>query len=165
MYIPYHQLPDNVRIWVYAAPRTFTQAELAHIEAAAPAFLNGWAAHGTPLQASFQVLEQQFVVLAVNEAAQTASGCSIDSSVGFIRTLEEQLALSLTDRSLVYFLVDGAVVVYPLTQLKPLIEQGMLTSETQLINTLVSTKGELEQKWLLPAGGSWLKRYFKKATA
>jgi hypothetical protein len=164
MYIPFEQLPATSRLWVYAAPRPFTEEELQRIQKAAPQFLNGWATHGTPLQTSYQVLENQFLILAVNEAVQAASGCSIDSSVGFIRNLEQQLGLSLTDRTLVYFLIDDQVAVYPLTQLKPLVKQETITPDTTLINTLVATKDELEQKWLVPAGESWLKRYFKKTT-
>lgn len=164
MYIPFEQLPATSRLWVYAAPRPFSTKELQHIQQAAPHFINGWVTHGTPLQASFQVLEDQFLILAVNEAAQAASGCSIDSSVGFVRDLEQKLGLSLTDRSLVYFVIDGQVAVYPLTQLKPLVEQGTIGPDTRLVNTLVATKGDLEQKWLVPASESWLKRYFKKTT-
>lgn len=165
MYTPFNKLPNAARIWVYPAPRPFTAEQLALIDAEAPAFLDSWATHGTPLQASYQVLENQFLILAVNEAAQAASGCSIDSSVGFVKALEQKLRLSLTDRSQVFFLIDGEVKVFPLPQVKPQVNQGAIDSNTTLINTLVATKGELEQKWLIPAGESWLKKHFKNITA
>lgn len=165
MYIPYNQLPDTARVWIYAAARPFTARELQHIHASAPLFLEGWAAHGAPLQASYQILEEQFLVLAINEAQQAASGCSIDSSMGYIRSLEQELSLSLSDRSAVYFWQQDKVQAYPLTTLKEKIAQGVLTPQSLLINTLAASKADLEQKWLLPAGDSWLKRYFKKAMA
>lgn len=164
MYTSFEQLPGTARLWVYGAPRPFTPAELATIEAAAPAFLEDWATHGTPLQASYQVLMGQFLLLAVDEAVQQASGCSIDSSMGLVRELEQQLGASLTDRSLVFFLIDEVVEAFPLSQLKQLAGQGVIRPQTTLINTLVATKQELDSQWLLPAGESWLKRYFKKAT-
>ena len=165
MYIPFQQLPETARLWVYAAPRPFTSQELSFIEATAPEFLEAWATHGTPLQASYQLLENQFLVLSVNEAVQTASGCSIDSSMGYVRSLEQKFGFSLTDRSLVYFLMGDKVNAIPLAELKQQIEQGIVEPGTPLINTLVATKGELTQKWVQTAGDSWLKRYFKKATA
>ncbi|WP_225000141.1 hypothetical protein [Cesiribacter sp. SM1] len=163
MHIPFSKLPTTARIWVYAAPRAFTSEELTFINNTAPEFLNSWATHGTPLQAGFQVLEDQFLILAVDEGVQAASGCSIDSSMGYVRMLEKELSLSLTERSLVYFLQDGQVKAYALGELKQLIAEGVITPQTQLVNTLVATKAELEQKWLLPAAESWLKRHFKKA--
>lgn len=165
MYIPFNQLPDTARIWVYAAPRSFSAEELALIEHSAPQFLNDWNTHGTPMQASFQVLENQFLILSVNEAVQAASGCSIDSSMGYIRSLEQQTGLSLSDRSLVYFLINGSVVSYALSQIKESIAKGALNPESLLINTLAATKDELQHNWLVPVSESWLKRYFKKATA
>jgi hypothetical protein len=164
MHIPFGQLPNTSRIWVYAAPRAFNSEELTFINNTAPEFLNEWATHGTPLQAGFQVLEDQFLILAVDEGVQAASGCSIDSSMGYVRMLEKELGFSLTERSLVYFLQEGQVKIYALTELKQLVAEGVITPQTQLVNTLVATKGELEQKWLMPAAESWLKRHFKKAT-
>lgn len=165
MYIAFEELPATARLWVYAAPRAFTAAELAAIQQTAPAFMNQWATHGTPLQASYQVLENQFLVLAVDEAVQNASGCSIDSSVKFVRKLEEQFGLNLTERSLVYFSIDGEIKAFPLTEIKQQAESGKISPASIYINTLVATKEELRQKWHLAAGESWLKRYFKKATA
>ena len=165
MYVPFSQLPETARIWVYAAPRAFTQEELSFIHTTAQEFLAGWATHGTPLQAGYQVLEDQFLVLSIDEGVQAASGCSIDSSMGYVRMLENKFGVSLTDRSLVYFQQEAQIKVYPLAELRQLVEKGTITPATQLVNTLVATKGELERKWLVPAGDSWLKRYFKKATA
>lgn len=164
MYTSFEQLPGTARLWVYGAGRPFTAAELATIEAATPAFLDNWATHGMPLQASYQVLMGQFLLLAVDEAKQQASGCSIDSSTGFVRELEQKLGISLTDRSLVFFLMDDVVTAFPLSQLKQLAGQEAISPQTTLINTLVATKKELDSQWLLPAGESWLKRYFKNAT-
>lgn len=165
MYIPYTQLPAESRIWIYAAPRPFTSQELQSIHQSAPEFLNDWATHGSPLQASYQILEDRFLVLAIDEAAQPASGCSIDSSMGYIRMLEQQLSLSLSDRSLLYFMQEDGVQAYPLAALKDTIAKGLITPQSLLINTLASTKAELETNWLIPAGNSWLKRHFKKTLA
>lgn len=165
MYIPFNHLPESSRIWIYAAPKPFSAHEIALIDRSAPAFINSWAAHGSPLQASYRVLENQFLVLAVNEDVQGASGCSIDSSMAYIRKLEQEFGFSLSDRSQVYFLINGEVQAYALPQIREKIEQGILDPDSLLINTLAATKAELEQKWLVTAGESWLKRYFKKATA
>jgi hypothetical protein len=165
MYTPFHQMPAGSRVWIYAAPRPFTSQELLHINSSAPPFLESWETHGTPLQASYQVMEEQFLVLAIDEAVQPASGCSIDSSMGYIRSLEQQLGLALSDRSLLYFKQDGRVQAYPLAEIKATIARGSITPETLLINTLAATKAALETNWLIPAGGSWLKRHFKKDLA
>lgn len=160
MYVPFNELSRGARVWVYQSDRPLSEAEVSLIEGAAPAFLDGWATHGKPLKASFQLLHNQFLVLAVDEAAQMASGCSIDSSVSFVKALEKELQLNFMDRSKVAFALEDQVYLEALPKIKNSIEQGKITAETKTFNTLVSSKQELEENWLLPAKDTWLKRYF-----
>lgn len=160
MYVPFDELSRQARVWVYQSDRKLNDAELSLIEEAAPRFLEGWATHGKPLQASFRLLHNQFLVLAVDESAQAASGCSIDSSVSFVRALEKELNLNFMDRSKVAFVLDNQVYLEALPQLKSSIAAGKITADTKTFNTLVSNKQELEENWLLAAKDTWLKRYF-----
>lgn len=160
MYISFDELSPQARVWIYQSDRKLDEADISLIEEAAPAFLKSWATHGKPLKSSYRIFHQQFLVLAVEEAVQAASGCSIDSSVAFVRALEKELEVSFTDRSKVAFVLDGNVYLEALPALKSSIEKGRITADTQTFNNLVSNKQELEEKWLLPAGETWLKRYF-----
>lgn len=160
MYIPFDKLSPQARVWIYQSDRKLNEADISLIEEAAPAFLEKWATHGKSLRSSYRIFHQQFLVLAVEEAVQAVSGCSIDSSVAFVRALEKELDVSFTDRSKVAFVLDGNVYLETLPALKSSIEQGKITADTQTFNNLVSNKQELEEKWLLPAGETWLKRYF-----
>jgi hypothetical protein len=54
MYIPFEILPEDSRIWIYQSNRKFSDAEFAEIEGIA-FFLDGWAAHGTSLESSYQL--------------------------------------------------------------------------------------------------------------
>ena len=161
MYIPFENIADNARIWVYTANRPLRAEEVTHINQTAPVFLENWTAHGAGLQASYTLLNNQFLVLAVNEDVANASGCSIDSSVKYIRQLEEAFGVSLTDRSLVPFELDGTVTLVKLPELKTAVASGKITPQSTLVNTLVATKAELLSSWYKPAGESWLKRYFE----
>jgi hypothetical protein len=160
MYISFEELSPQARVWIYQVDRKLNDAEQLILEEAAPAFLESWSTHGKPLRASFRLFHKQFLVLAVDEAVQAASGCAIDSSVAFIQTLEKELELSFTDRTKVAFILDNEVYLEALPALKDSIAAGKITAETQTFNNLISNKQELEEKWLLPAGETWLKRYF-----
>ena len=85
MFVPFNQLPDHARIWIYPSNRPFTTDELLVINEKARAFLEQWTAHGADLQAGIDLPYDRFIVLGLNEAIQSASGCSIDSSVRFIQ--------------------------------------------------------------------------------
>ncbi len=83
MYVPFEELPEESRVWIYQSDRKFTDEELAEIESGLQQFVEQWAAHGTGLQASFTTRYNRFIILAVNQEAQGATGCSIDASVHF----------------------------------------------------------------------------------
>jgi hypothetical protein len=78
MYIPFNQLPPDSKIWIYQADRVFSDTEEKIIAERLKSFCSQWAAHGHPLQTSFKIEHNQFIVLSVDENTAGASGCSID---------------------------------------------------------------------------------------
>lgn len=160
MYIPFEEMSPTARIWIYQADRQITEEEKNEIENSAKDFLGGWAAHGNPLNSSFTLLHDKFLVISVDESYNIASGCSIDASVALVRRLEEQLSLNFFDRSKVAFLLNGEIFQSSMTDLKELITEGKINSETITFNNLVANVDQLNNQWKTPAGETWLKRYF-----
>ena len=56
MFVPFNQLPDHARVWIYPSSRSFSNQELAIIREKAKAFLEQWTAHGAELQAGIEQL-------------------------------------------------------------------------------------------------------------
>ena len=81
MYIPFEQLSDEARLWIYQANRLLTQEERISILQKSLTFLTKWVSHGNPLQSSAALLHDQFLVLAVEESFQGATGCAVDASI------------------------------------------------------------------------------------
>ncbi|CAA9283660.1 MAG: hypothetical protein AVDCRST_MAG56-3933 [uncultured Cytophagales bacterium] len=161
MYIPFEQMPGHARVWVYQSVKPLDAATAALTESLEQ-FARNWESHGIPLRASFRVLHDHFIVLAVDETAKDASGCSIDKSVHFMQGLEGQFGLSLFDRSQQAFLVNGQVKFVEVKNLKAQVQAGAIGPETSTFNTLVATVGQLQTEWLVPAAKGWLARYFRQ---
>jgi hypothetical protein len=160
MYIPFDALPPHSRLWIYQANRSLTEAEQAKIKPMLQRFAEEWSSHGTGLQASAELLHSQFLVLANNESATTASGCSIDKSVAFVRELEQQLQVSFFDRTQLAFLREGEVELVGMKELKNKVSTGEIDKNTLYFDTLVDNYGDLQEAWPRPAGNTWLSRYF-----
>ena len=160
MYIPFDQLPPQARLWIYQADRPLTESEVAEIKPLLERFATEWSSHGKGLQASARLLHNQFLVLANNESATSASGCSIDASVRFVRELEQQLQVSFFDRTKLAFLKEGKVQTVGMQELKEKVAAGEIDENTLYFDTLVNNYGELQTAWPRPARNSWLSRYF-----
>ena len=92
------EFPDHSRVWIYQADRQLDGTELAFVKDGLDAFIADWAAHGKGLQARGEVVYGRILILCVNESSVHASGCSIDSSVRFVKALGSELGVDFFDR-------------------------------------------------------------------
>ena len=160
MYVPFENLPPESKIWIYQSNRKFTDEEWATIEVDLKTFIDSWAAHGTGLEASYQLKYNRFIILAVNQEVQVATGCSIDSSVQFIQGLEQKYEVNLLDKMNVTFKLGAHIAHKPLIEFKKMAKDKAVSENTIVFNNLVNTIEEWNDNWEVPAGESWHSRFF-----
>ncbi|WP_298138246.1 ABC transporter ATPase [Flavobacterium sp.] len=160
MYIPFENLPQESRIWIYQSSRKFSDEEVADIEKDLLQFIENWSAHGTSLEASFTIRYNRFIVIAVNQEFHPATGCSIDSSVGFIQNLEQKYSVDLLDKMNVAFKQGEFITYKTLLEFKKLAKDKSVSENTIVFNNLVNTIEELNEGWEIPASESWHSRFF-----
>ena len=160
MYVPFDTLPEESRIWIYQSNRKFSDEEIAEIEVDLKQFIENWAAHGTSLTASYLLKYNRFIILAVNQEQQVATGCSIDASVVFIQGLEKKYNVDLLDKMNVTFKVGEHVAHKTLIDFKKMAKDKAVTGETIVFNNLVNNIAEFNESWETPATYSWHSRFF-----
>ena len=144
------------RVWVYQSSRLFGMSEAFAIEDLLKDFTAKWQSHGSPVKGAGYLFFGQFIILMADETATGVSGCSTDSSVRLIKTIEERFGVNMFDRTTLAFVVKGKIQLLPLSQLSYAVENGFINPETLYFNNLVQTKAELESQWLIPVKESWL---------
>lgn len=159
MYTQYNDLPNNSRVWIYQANRPLVFEEVEYISAKAINFIDQWTRHGDDLKGSFTIKYNQFLVLAVDESFNNVSGCSIDSSVRFVKELEQELNIDLTDKLNITFKDGDNINLVKLADFQEFAKEGKITSETIVFNNMVDTKEAFETKWEVYANESWHSRF------
>ena len=160
MYVPFENLPPESKVWIYQSNRKFTEEEWSAIETDLKAFIDSWSAHGTGLEASYLLKYYRFIILAVNQEVQMATGCSIDKSVEFIQSLENKYAVDLLDKMNVTFKLGEHIAHKPLIEFKKMAKDKAVSENTIVFNNLVNTIEEWNENWEVPAGESWHSRLF-----
>jgi len=160
MYTPFDTLPDESKIWIYQSNRKLSDAEVAEIEEDLKAFIEEWSAHGTSLEASFLIKYNRFIILAVNQEVQQATGCSIDSSVVFIQQLESKYGIDLLDKMNVTYKQGEFLTHKSLLDFKRMAKEKAVSENTIVFNNLVNTIEEWKENWEVPASESWHSRFF-----
>ena len=159
MYVSYNDLPNTSRVWIYQSNREFTQEEIEIISAMAILFIDQWTRHGDDLKASFTIKYNQFLIIALDESFNNASGCSIDASVRFIKSLEEELRVDLMDKLNVSFKDGERINVVRLSDFQDFAKENKVNSNTIVFNNMVTTKEDFEHKWEVSAKESWHNRF------
>ena len=162
MLVTFKELPDESRVWIYQSNRIFTNKELNYIRAYSNDFLKKWTAHGSDLQAGIDIPYDRFIVIGLNESIKSATGCSIDSSVRFIQTIESKFNIVLLDKMNVTYRVNNNIDYTPLKNFISMAKKKLIHEDVIVFNNLVVNKKEYRTQWEVPASSSLHSRYFKK---
>ena len=92
------ELPDSSRIWLHLANRKLVASEEQFLKEELTLFLDSWSAHGKRLQCNAPLLFSQYLIFSVDENIESASGCSIDSSVHFAKRMGSELGIDFFTR-------------------------------------------------------------------
>ena len=160
MLVNFDTLPLESRIWIYQSNRKFTDDEITEIEQAIKEFVSNWSAHGTSLEASYLIKYNRFIIFAVNQEVQAATGCSIDSSVQFIQNLESKYQVDLLDKMNVTFKNGEFIAHKTLLEFKKMAKDKAVSGSTIVFNNLINTIQEFNESWEIPAEESWHSRFF-----
>ena len=154
----FHELssfPPQSRVWIYQADRPFSEAEQAAIEPQLQSFAEQWVSHNRQLKAAGFVMHNRFVVLLVDEASADASGCSIDKSVAFMKSLGAAYGRDFFNRLLFTYQSEGQLHTVTRDAFEQLAAEGRIDADTLVCDTLVSTKAALDTQFMKRLADSW----------
>jgi hypothetical protein len=160
MYSPFESLNDNSRIWIFQSTHFLEFEKVERASARLMNFLNAWQAHGEDLTASFTIIHDRFIIVSLDEASYKATGCSIDKLTHFIQSLEEELSISLLDRTQIAFRDDNQLIeIIHMLDFKAALKAGEINQNTIVFNNLIENKGQLKSEWETTLSQSWHKQW------
>ena len=159
MLVSFDKLPLNSRVWVYSSNRKFIQKEIISIRKDLENFLSNWTSHNQNLETGFELRYDRFIIIAVNQEINNASGCSIDNCVRFIKKLENKYEVDLLDKMNVIYKRDKHLYHKKLNEFISMYKNNLVSLNTVVFNNLVNTVGEYKLKWEVPVKESWHNRF------
>tara|TARA_B100000287_G_C20447224_1_gene708015 strand:+ start:21 stop:506 length:486 start_codon:yes stop_codon:yes gene_type:complete len=159
MLVSFDKLPLNSRVWVYSSNRKFIQKEIISIRKDLEDFLSSWTSHNQNLETAFELRYDRFIIIALNQEINNASGCSIDNCVRFIKKLENKYEVDLLDKMNVIYKQDKHLYHKKLNEFISMYKNNSVSLNTVVFNNLVNTVGEYKVKWEVPAKESWHNRF------
>jgi len=132
---------DESRVWLYTANRAITPTEAHFVQENLEHFASSWKAHSTPLKAKACLLDEYTIAFVVDQTTANASGCSVDSSVRFVKELGKELNIDFFNRlNVVVEDANGNRTLHAYRKLKEL-------TQSTYYNPLVDTLKDLKISW------------------
>ena len=154
MFLPFENISSESRIWIFSSAIKISEDSQKDISEIIIKFLNSWKHHGIDLPCSFKILDDFFIIIALDQSNNSAGGCSIDQMFNCISDIDQQFDLSLLDRSKMHFFIDKKVLCYPLEKVDVKFSDYLFFDQT------IDKKNQLND-WLILLKNSWFKRFLR----
>ena len=152
---------QDSKVWIYQSSRLFLISEALEMEDMLKDFVTNWKSHGTPVKGYANLFFGRFIVLMADETATGVSGCSTDSSVHLIKSIEKKYNVEMFNRELLAFVVKDKIEQIPLSQLNYAVQNKFIDANTLYFNNTILTRKQLEESWITPMQNSWLKKFLQ----
>lgn len=146
------RLPDNSRVWFFGSDRLLKDEEKSSLSIELQEFVSSWKAHGAELAASFEILHDCILIVAVDESVTPPTGCSIDK---VFKLLEKQ-ASNWFNRLLIWRAFCNTAKIYTVDELQLALEASEVDRDTIIINSTVRSLTEVRKSLYISINDSWV---------
>ena len=155
----FENLPDESRIWIYGFVHSLNDEQYSIVKDRLERFKSEWLYHGASVTGDYDIIENQFVIIATNEAI---SGCSIDSSVAVFKELKQNTGLNALNQNLVYYREHEDVKSVNRDEFQQLVNKGIITGDTIVFNLMLNHLGSYKSgNFQIKFKYSWHSKAFK----
>ena len=155
MLVDFNNISDESRIWIYASEKELTNNQKDYILDCMSLYLQTWKAHNKPLTSAVTILEDHFIIIALDESKNVATGCSIDIMQKNIQEIEKDLSIYLMNRLNIFCKIDlnDKIVCVSTNKLRDKVRENTL-----FYDLTIQKKHEL-LTWCKPIKEGWCKRF------
>ncbi len=149
-------LSDLASVWFYFTPDRLSQEQVSQFEFQSNEFLRSWNTHGKPNAGDVFLLERRLIIIVGENGVEGISGCSIDKSVAWIKSLSLEWGMDLMDRNWVMFEKSQGVIEFSrLNLFWALRKAHEVTDDSLIFDTSLQTLGQLRREFKKPFSQSW----------
>ena len=153
MLIEYNKINEDSRLWIFTSDRKIKENQEKILNNLLSNFLANWQSHKSPLFAGYNIFKSFFLVIALDENQNPASGCSIDLLYKEILKIETSLNISFTNRLKICIDDNDIIKSVLLNELKKHADL-----ESLFYDTTINIKKDLKEL-LKPINQGWCKNY------
>jgi hypothetical protein len=156
MLVPFSDLPDNARIWIFGSDKPLHGAVVDSMLAEVDAYLDQWKAHGFPLKAARDWRDNRFLIVGIDPTVEQASGCSIDGLFRSLQQMQTTVGAQLVGGGRVYYRDEtGVTHSVGREEFSTLTSSGKIGPTTPVFDTSLTQLDAWKSRFEKPLAESW----------
>jgi hypothetical protein len=156
MLVPFSDLPDDARIWIFGADKPLNGAVVDSMLAEVDSYLDQWKAHGFPLKAAREWRDNRFLIIGIDPTVEQASGCSIDGLFRALQQLQKTTGAQIVGGGRVFYRdASGATHAVARDEFATLTSAGKIGPKTPVFDTSLTRLDEWKTRFEQPLAESW----------
>jgi hypothetical protein len=164
--VPFDNLPDDSRTWVFAADQTLSRSQSGQLLNAVDEFLSQWKAHGSPLTVGRNWRDDRFLTVAVDQSTAGASGCSIDGLFRILKSIEGRIGAGMVASGKIFYRDPaGAIQSVNREDFVKRAAKGEITAATAVFDPTVTSLAEWRANFQTDVAHSWHAALIKERSA
>lgn len=154
--VPFSDLPDKARIWIFGSDKPLTGAVVDTLLAEVDSYLDTWKAHGFPLRAAREWRDNRFLIIGIDPTVEQASGCSIDGLFRSLQQLQTSIGAQLVGGGRVFYRDEsGLAHAVARDEFSALAAQGKIGPRTPVFDTSLTQLDAWRSRFEQPLAESW----------
>lgn len=145
-------LHGSSRLFVYTSTAELSKDYAADFSLRLDHFIPTWEAHGVKLNASYVLIANRMLIIAVDERSQTATGCSIDKLTHLLKSE----SVDWFDRMHIHYKENGTWQTLHMMDLASKVKSGEISEDIEILNSTVLTLQDLDENLVQTLKKSWL---------
>ena len=156
----FSDLPDNSRLWVFAAADELTAEQCERAQLLLEDFTKRWKSHGAEVAGRHTLLAKRFILVVASSEGASTSGCSIDGLFRTVRQGLEQAGVVFADLSDIFFEPAStndsqSISSASRPDFAKLIASGEIGDDSVVYDPSVQTLGDFRSRWRRRFADSW----------
>lgn len=137
-------------LWVFSADRRLDESELKPIQDTINGFLKSWMAHGQPVVADFQILDNTVILVAADQNKCDVTGCSKDKLNHLFLQMGNHLQVNFFNRMLIPVLHEERVELVHWKDIEDSLNNGTLSTDSRYLDGSIHSIAEFRRSGLKP---------------
>lgn len=163
MFVPFKELSADAKVWIYIGDNRLNQAEKNELLGKLEPFLSRWKSEGKEFKSSYELIDDQILVIGGVSEGFALSGCTMDALKKTVMKWDETLKMNFTLIPKFCYRQENKIICRSQADFKKDIQAGLVSQDTIVFDNTIQSIEAYRNGIEFPLSKSWHNRVWENA--